>query len=92
MAWTIHIIPLLLVLWWVLKWVVLLSIVAVGVFGILVTLGRLVIDQFRAAWVSSVGEKHLVFGTFAIGSAFALVILTSVAAPLVANGVNGGWQ
>lgn len=62
-----------------------------GIFLILTTLGNLIIDQLKAAWYCGSGRKGLALGGFAIGSAIALVILTSVAAPAVANGVNEGW-
>jgi hypothetical protein len=76
----------------VFSWVTFILLVALAIFGVVTTLGRLLVDQIRAAWSAGKGEQHLALGTFAIGSALALVVLTSVAAPPVSEGVDTGWQ
>lgn len=91
-TWESYIYPSVSLFVWLFVWALFIVISLLVVFGVLTTLGRLLVDQFRAAWSAGKGEKHLALGTFAIGSALALIILTSVAAPPIANGVNVGWQ
>jgi hypothetical protein len=90
--WMNHALLAFSVLLTVFLWVVFILLVVLAVFGVIATLGRLLIDQIRAAWSAGKGEKHLALGTFAIGSALALIILTSVATPPVSEGVDTGWQ
>ena len=78
--WMNHALLAFSVLLTVFLWVVFILLVVLAVFGVIATLGRLLIDQIRAAWSAGKGEKHLALGTFAIGSALALIIKCSHAA------------
>jgi hypothetical protein len=91
MIWEKYIGPILAVIFTLLIIVFLLLSSLIATFLVLATLGSFVIDQLKAAWYSGSGRKGLALAGFAIGSGIALVILTSVAAPAVANGVNDGW-
>lgn len=64
----------------------------VGGLLILNAFGRLVVDQLRCAWNSSRGRKQLALCGFAIGIALALIVMTSVASPRLAKGINMGWK
>lgn len=66
--------------------------IVIGILGILSTLGHLVIDQIRSAWHAGNGRKGVMLGAFSIGTALALIFLTSVANPSLANRVNYGWN
>jgi len=92
MVWSKYIVPVLAFVITILGWLIFVTISVLGIFLILTTLGRLVVDQFRAAWHSGKGRKELALSGFAVGSAIALIVLTSVAAPPVASGINDGWK
>ena len=74
------------------QWVAFTFLGIVLVIFVLNTLGRLVVDQIRAVWTAGRGRKELGLAGFALGSAFALIILTSVGAPQVSAGVDSGWN
>lgn len=73
-------------------WIFGAGILILAVFLILNVVGRLVVDQIRAAWNSGRSKKELALGGFALGSAFALIVLTSMGVPGLSKGVNTGWQ
>ncbi|HEX3530145.1 MAG TPA: hypothetical protein VH988_24050 [Thermoanaerobaculia bacterium] len=58
---------------------------------VLSLVGRLLVDQVRAAWNAGKGRKEMALAGFALGSALALVVLASVGAPRLSSGVNSGW-
>lgn len=69
--------------------------IAVSVFaGLLVfgLMGHMVTDQVRSAFRVRLGGKNFLLNGFALGSALALVMLSSVAAPEVSNGLAEGWR
>jgi hypothetical protein len=92
MVWEKFIGPVLGFIFGIILLVLFVAAFLLGIFFIFTTLGRLVVDQIRAAWYSGTGRKGVALGGFAIGSALALIILTSVAAPQIANGVDIGWN
>jgi len=68
-----------------------IALVFIGILGILTTLGHLVVDQIKGAWHAGNGHKGVMLGAFSIGTALALIFLTSVANPALVNSVNYGW-
>jgi len=69
----------------------LFCLIVIGIFGVLSTLGHLVVDQIRAAWHAGSGRKGILLCAFGIGTAIALIFLTSVANPTLATSINTGW-
>ena len=62
-----------------------------GLIGIFCILGHLVVDQIKAAWYAGSGKKGILLSAFSIGTAFALIFLTSVANPSSRRSINTGW-
>jgi hypothetical protein len=85
------ILPLLELLWRLFTWVLLAISVFLVVVGVLCTLGHLVVDQIRAGWQAGDGRRGVLLAAFAIGTAFALVMLTTVANPLLVDALEEGW-
>jgi len=72
-------------------WLFAIATVLLACFLILNIVGRLVVDQLRAAWNCGRTRKELGLSSFAMGSALGLIVLTSVGVSQVADGVDRGW-
>lgn len=86
-----YILPILSVVFAILSTVFLLLLILLIILLLLNIIGRIVMDQFKAAWYSGFGVKEIALSSFGIGSALAFVIITSIGTPEVADGVNKGW-
>jgi hypothetical protein len=100
--------PLIALVQWIVEWIIapvlaflITAALFIGTFvlAILVILtgfasmGNVVTDQVRSAFrVRRIGTKNHMLNGFALGSALALVLLTSAAAVGIATGVNVGWR
>ena len=91
-VWIEYILPILTVVLYVIFLLIKYATLLLGIILIFTTLGNFIIDQLKSAWYSGRGRKGVLIGGFSIGSAVSIVILTSVAAPVVADGVNVAWQ
>lgn len=86
-----YILPVGAFAWKIMRWALYLLFVLLVVFGVLSSLGQLLIDQIRTARMCGAGRKNIALGAFAIGTALALVMLASVAQPGVATALDAGW-
>lgn len=89
--WTRFINPIITFLWTIISVILLIGGAIIVMLGVLATLGHLAVDQIKAAWHAGNGRKGVMLGAFGIGTALALIFLTSVANPKLANSINTGW-
>lgn len=93
--WRFVLLPVLHFLWMLVSFIFAVAIVLIGslllaVIGIvtLALLGSLMVSQLQAAWHAGRGVRAMLVAGFAIGSALSLLVLVSVATPLVADSLN----
>lgn len=90
--------PVVQVILFVLKWFLiivigaLLVLTAIAISLVLLALiGSLLVSQIQAGWHAGRNARHVLVAGFAVGSAFALVLLESVATPALAEALNHAW-
>lgn len=91
-------VPIIQAVLFVAKWVfgiifvvLFVAIIAAVLLASLAFVGSLLVTQMQAGWHAARGLRYILIAGFAIGGAFALIVLVSMATPAVADGLNQAW-
>ncbi|HEY8696327.1 MAG TPA: hypothetical protein VIM02_01825 [Rhizomicrobium sp.] len=71
--------------------VLFLAIIVTILLASLAFVGSLLVTQLQAGWHAARSLRCVLIAGFAIGSAFALIVLVSMATPAVADSLNQAW-